>query len=421
MDVAIIGGGAAGFFLAVNLKTLAPDIQITIFERQTDVLKKVLISGGGRCNLTNSFEYVTDLKQVYPRGHKLLKGLFKEFGHVETFEWFESHGVKLVTQDDHCVFPAAQDAHAIADCLKSMAIKLGIIIKTSHKLKSLTPTDGRYKLTFQDPHQNTRYFDCVAVTTGGAPLRESLVYLEQLGHHIENPAPSLFTFNIDSPALRQLMGTVATTATVSIPGTKFRHSDALLITHWGMSGPSILKLSSHAARLAQERAYKFPILVNWLNETNNETVTAALQNIIQNHPQKKISGTRPYNLPTRLWHYLIDKSGIAPERKWNELGHKGLCKLTDTLCNDRYEVNGRSAFREEFVTCGGISLESVQRQTLESKTCPGLYFAGEVLDIDGVTGGFNFQAAWSTAYIVAQAIARRKSSRLHDSILHSMP
>ena len=172
-----------------------------------------------------------------------------------------------------------------------------------------------------------------------------------------------------------------------------------------MSGPAILKLSSHAARLIQEKAYRFPIFVNWTNETNSETVTGILQDMAQRHPQKKISGLRPYDLPARLWHYLIGKSGITPDRKWNELGHKGICKLADTLCNDRYDVDGKSTFREEFVTCGGVSLESVHRQTLESKTCPGLYFAGEVLDIDGVTGGFNFQAAWTTAYTVARAIA----------------
>ena len=246
---------------------------------------------------------------------------------------------------------------------------------------------------------------CYSTAWPSPPAVHRVAYLERLGHRIETPVPSLFTFNIASPALRGLMGTVVDPALVGIPGTKFRHSGALLVTHWGMSGPAILKLSSHAARFIQEKAYRFPIFVNWTNESHSETVTGILQDMAQRHPQKKISGLRPYDLPARLWHYLIGKSGIVPDRKWNELGHKGLCKLADTLCNDRYDVDGRSTFREEFVTCGGVSLESVQRQTLESKTCPGLYFAGEVLDIDGVTGGFNFQAAWTTAYTVARAIA----------------
>lgn len=407
MDVAIVGGGAAGFFLAVNLKELAPQVRVTIFEKQTGVLKKVLVSGGGRCNLTNSFAGVTDLKQVYPRGHQLLKKLFRTFGPEDAYRWFEAHGVRLVTQDDQCVFPAAQDAHVVADCLKGHAEKLGVTVKTSHAVESIEQRDGRYEIRFRDPHNPSQTFDCVAVTTGGSPRGETFGYLERLGHRIEPPVPSLFTFNVPNPSLRALMGTVVEPAAVGIPGTKFKQSEALLVTHWGLSGPAILKLSSHAARFVHESGYRFPLLVNWTNETNAETVTAALQDLCGQHPLKQLGGMRPFGLPARLWHHLLSKAGFPQERKWGEIGRKGVCKLADALCNDRYEVDGRSAFREEFVTCGGISLQSVQPQTLESKTCPGLYFAGEVLDIDGVTGGFNFQAAWTTAYTVAQAIAKK--------------
>ena len=219
MKIAIIGGGAAGFFLAVNLKTFAPQVEVTVFERQADVLKKVLVSGGGRCNLTNTFEGVTDLKQVYPRGHKLLKGLFKQFGHRDAYQWFEAHGVPLVAQDDHCVFPAAQDARAVAGCLKSLAVELGVTVKTSHRVESLTPCGGKYEITFQDVRQGRLLFDRVAITTGGSPRGESFAYLERLGHRIETPVPSLFTFNIASPTLRGLMGTVVDPALVGIPGT----------------------------------------------------------------------------------------------------------------------------------------------------------------------------------------------------------
>lgn len=407
MKVAIIGGGAAGFFIAANLKQLAPDTSVTIFERQTDVMKKVLISGGGRCNVTNSFEGVTDLKQVYPRGHKLLKNLFNIFDYRSAYQWFEGNGVKLTTQDDHCVFPMSQDAHSIANCLKNIATRTGVVIKTSHCVKNILKTENGYDISFKEEHLPVQTFDCVAITTGGSPQSRGLDYLKDLGHQIEEPVPSLFTFNINDATLHDLMGTVVEPATASIAGTKFKAEGALLVTHWGMSGPAILKLSSHAARYVNEQNYRFPLLVNWVNESNNEKVAETLRTIADNSPNKQIGNVRPYNLPTRLWEYLIGKSGLTLERKWNELGKKGINRLTNTLCNDSYEVNGRGVFREEFVTCGGISLLSVHRNTLESKTCPGLFFAGEVLDIDGVTGGFNFQAAWTTGYTVAKTISER--------------
>lgn len=405
MNIAIIGGGAAGFFSAINLKMLAPQARIVIFEKQNAVLKKVLVSGGGRCNLTNSFEGITDLKQVYPRGHKLLKGLFKGFNHEAAFRWFESHGVKLTVQEDHCVFPASQDAHSVAGCLTHLAAELGIAVKTSYHVESITPKDGnKLEIAFHTPHAGAMRFDRAVVTTGGSPRREGLCYLEALGHKIEQPVPSLFTFNIPDKKLRALMGTVVDPVTTAIPGTKFRASGALLVTHWGMSGPAVLKLSSHAARFMHEQGYEVPLLVNWTDGASNEAVAETLKDIAGRFPQKKLPNIRPYDLPARLWTYLLDKAEISGERRWDELGKKGINRLADLLCNDRYAVAGKSAFREEFVTCGGVSLESVHRNTLESKTCPGLYFAGEVLDIDGVTGGFNFQAAWTTAYTVAQAI-----------------
>ncbi len=406
MNVAIIGGGAAGFFAAVNLKRMAPLVNVTIFEKQTDVMKKVLISGGGRCNLTNSFEEVTDLKQVYPRGHKLLKGLFKTFGPQDVYQWFEEQGVKLVTQEDCCVFPQAQDAAVVAGCLKRLANRYGVEIKTSHFVEDIRPEEGHYKITFKQEHNPARLFDSVVVTVGGQPRHEQMHYLERLGHHIETPVPSLFTFNITDSSLRELMGTVVTPAIAAIPGTKFKNTGAVLITHWGLSGPAILKLSSHAARYVHEQSYRFPLLINWVNENNSEHIMNYLQDIVKENLQKQIAKIHPFGLPSRLWLYLLQKAGIPHDRKWNELGRKGLNKLADTLCNDRYDVEGKGVFREEFVTCGGISTDSIHRQSLESKTCPGIYFAGEVLDIDGVTGGFNFQAAWTTAYTVAQAIAQ---------------
>lgn len=406
MNVAIIGGGAAGFFLAVNLKMFAPHASITIFEKQDRVLKKVLVSGGGRCNLTNTFEEVVDLKQVYPRGDKLLKGLFKSFDHREACRWFESQGVRLTFQEDHCVFPASQDAHSIAGCLTRLAEELSVVVKTSHGVERVRFIEGKFEIVFRHAPASTMTFDKVAITTGGSPRGEGLRYLQELGHKIEQPVPSLFTFNIADRNLRELMGMVVETATASIPGTKFKASGALLVTHWGMSGPAILKLSSHAARFMHGEGYQVPLLVNWTSGKNTEEVTEVLKGIAGQFPKKDVQNIRPFELPARLWCYLTAKAEIPAGRKWSELGRKNINKLADTLCNDRYMVEGKSAFREEFVTCGGISLESVHRNTLESKVCPGLYFAGEVLDIDGVTGGFNFQAAWSTAHAVARALAQ---------------
>lgn len=407
MKIAIIGGGAAGFFIAAQLKEWVPQIQITIFEKQTDVLKKVLISGGGRCNLTNSFEGISDLKQVYPRGHKLIKNLFNIFDYHTAYQWFENHGVKLTTQEDHCVFPCSQDAHSIADCLKNATIPHGVVVKTSHYVESIERKESGYEVGFRQEDIKKQIFDTIVITTGGSPQSRGLDYLKDLGHQIEEPVPSLFTFNINDATLHDLMGTVVEPATTSIAGTKFKAEGALLVTHWGMSGPAILKLSSHAARYVNEQNYRFPLLVNWVNESNNEKVAETLRTIADNNPNKQIGNVRPYNLPTRLWEYLIGKCGLTLDRKWNELGKKGINRLTNTLCNDSYEVDGRGVFRDEFVTCGGISLSSVHRNTLESKTCPGLFFAGEVLDIDGVTGGFNFQAAWTTGYTVAKTISER--------------
>lgn len=389
---AIVGGGAAGFFLAVNLKEMVPEMEITIFERGHRALKKVEISGGGRCNCTNSFQNIRDLSHVYPRGHRLLKRLFKGFDHRAAYDWFERRGVPLVTQDDECVFPAAQDSHAIINCFLNLAKSLHINIC--------------YDLVINELSQLKEY-KYIAVATGGSPRIEGLRWLMPTGIKIVEPVPSLFTFSIADERLRQLMGTVVEEAAVMIPGTKMRASGTLLITHWGMSGPAILKLSSYAARQLHDNNYQLPLAVNWSNSTDQE-IGDALQEIAANHPQKQVTTIRPFNLPTRLWEYLSEKAiGGKANARWCALGKKEMNQLTNVLSNDTYSIEGRSAFKDEFVTCGGVSLDSVDSNTLECKTHPGLFFAGEVLDIDGITGGFNFQAAWTTAYTVARAIVEK--------------
>ena len=348
MKTAVIGGGAAGFFLAVNLKEMMPEMQVTIFERSQRVLAKVEVSGGGRCNCTNSFRQVRDLQQVYPRGYRLMKRLFNVFNYDDAYSWFERHGVPLVVQDDECVFPEAQDSHAVIDCFLSLARRYGIEIRTHEKIQSL---------------DSLRDYDFVAVTTGGSPRGEGLQWLAALGHEIEPPVPSLFSLAIDDPQLTALQGLVVNDAAVLLPGTKLRAEGPLLITHWGVSGPAILRLSSYAARHLADADYRTSLSC------------------------------------------LLDRSlGSRAHIRWAEINKKDMNRLVNVLQNDTYDVSGRAPFHDEFVTCGGISLKAVNPSTLESRHVPHLYLAGEVLDIDGVTGGFNFQAAWTTAYVVAKSI-----------------
>jgi predicted Rossmann fold flavoprotein len=387
MKTAIVGGGAAGFFLAINLKELCPEMEVTIFEKSKKVLAKVEVSGGGRCNCTNAFASVRDLSQVYPRGHRLMKRLFKRFDYRDAYAWFERHGVRLVTQEDECVFPASQDSHTIINLFLFEARRLGIEIRTAHKIESLEALSD---------------YDFIAITTGGMSMSNSS--LITLHSSLITPVPSLFTFSIEDEGLRALMGTVVEDATVSIPGTKFRSNGPLLITHWGMSGPAILKLSSYAARELHEHQYQMPLAINWTSRKDPE-ILEELHRIMNVHPQKQLSSIRPFDLPSRLWGYLLEKAlGERAQNRLQNLNKKEVNRLVNILCNDPYQIAGRAAFKDEFVTCGGVSLTAVDPNTLESKDIPHLYFAGEVLDIDGITGGFNFQAAWTTAYTVAQAI-----------------
>jgi predicted Rossmann fold flavoprotein len=393
MKTAVVGGGAAGFFLAINLKEMCPEMDVTIFEKSKKVLAKVEVSGGGRCNCTNSFASVRDLSQVYPRGHRLMKRLFKTFDYRDAYAWFERHGVRLMTQDDDCVFPASQDSHTIINLFLAEARRHHIEIRTESKIESL---------------DQLKDYDYIAVTTGGGTaIMAGVPAIEAV--------PSLFTFSIDDEALRALMGTVVEEATAFIPGTSFRSTGPLLITHWGMSGPAILKLSSYAARELHDRQYKMLLAVNWLSRKNHE-ILQELQDILIRHPQKQLSSIRPFDLPTRLWNYLLGKTlGERAQNRWHSLNKKEQNRLVNALCNDNYLIAGRAAFKDEFVTCGGVDLTAVNPNTLESKDLPHVYFAGEVLDIDGITGGFNFQAAWTTAYTVATAISQSDHCSLSPS------
>ena len=400
-NIAILGGGAAGHFAAIAAKKAEPESVVTIFEKSGRVLVKVGVSGGGRCNLTNSFNDISDLKQAYPRGEKLLKRLFKTFDYKDAFQWFEQHGVVLVTQEDECVFPRSQSSQSVIDCLTHTASKLGVVTNLHHVLTKIQKMDNnRLELHFKDTAP--RQFDKVIITTGGSPRIGGLQYLADLGHKIEQPVPSLFTFNIREKAFCNLMGAVVTPVQLSIPSTKFRSQGALLITHWGMSGPATLRLSSYAARHLTEQNYQSPVAINWVNETNAQLVEQNVMDLALRNQKKQVANVRPYDLPSRVWSYLLERSNIEKEKRWGEVGRKMMNKLVETLTNDVHQIAGKGTFRDEFVTCGGVSLKSINPNTLESKVCSGLYFAGEVLDIDAITGGFNLQAAWTTGFVAGQ-------------------
>jgi predicted Rossmann fold flavoprotein len=399
MKVAIIGGGAAGFFAALTAKKHHPQAEVYLFEQSRKLLAKVKISGGGRCNVTNGTTSISQLAKAYPRGSKQLKKAFKRFHTVHTREWFESRGVPLMVQEDNCVFPVSQDSQSIIDCFLKEARKLGVKIETSAGVEQLLPQNGQWMLHFRKNARPAERFDKVIVATGGSPKRRGLEWLEALQHKIEEPVPSLFTFNMPEEPVTELMGVVVEQVQVDIQGTKLKSDGPLLITHWGMSGPAILKLSAFGARTLSELGYQFKVQVNWVNERNAQAVADQLHSLAEAHPQKAAANQRPYELPKRLWHFLLEKATLPADKKWGELGKKGINKLTHLLTNDVYAVRGKTTFKEEFVTCGGVSLESVDFNNMQSRVCPNLYFAGEVLDIDGITGGYNFQSAWTTGYI----------------------
>lgn len=400
MKVAIIGGGAAGFFSAISAKEHHPNAEVTILEKSQKLLSKVKISGGGRCNVTNGCTNINELASAYPRGEMFLKKAFGVFNTKHAMEWFESRGVPLTIQDDSCVFPVSQNSQSIIDCLMSESRRLGVNIETGKGLQSIVSKNEHLEVKYTDGE--TSVFDKIIIATGGSPKKSGLIWLEDLGHKIENPVPSLFTFNMPNENVRDLMGIVVEEVKVNVQGTKLKSDGPLLITHWGMSGPAILKLSAFGARILSDKNYTFNIQVNWVNTQNTELVQNEIKSIVQNHGQKKLTNYRPYLLPDRLWQFLIEKYGFPKDQTWENIGKKGINRIVEMLTNDIYEVSGKTTFKEEFVTCGGVSLENIDVKTMQSKVVKNIYFAGEVMDIDGITGGYNFQAAWTTGFIAGK-------------------
>lgn len=401
LKIAIIGGGAAGFFSALSVKDHYPNSSVTIFEKSNKLLSKVKISGGGRCNVTNATYDIKELSMNYPRGGNFLKKAFGQFNTIDTVEWFENRGVLLETLNDNCIFPKSNTSQSIIDCFINQAKIKGVEILLKTGVEKIRNDEDTFILYSQE---NKFKFDKVIVTTGGQPKLSGLNWLANLGHDIVSPLPSLFTFNMPKNPICELMGNVVEETTVKIEGTKLVAKGPLLVTHWGMSGPAILKLSAWGARILEEKNYQFSILVNWLNDKKPEEVFQVIEKVINDNRDKKVINYNPFPMTNRLWGFILEKSSINLDTKWKEIGKKSINKLVNSLCNDRYEVSGKTTFKEEFVTAGGVSLKDVNVQRMESKVIPGLFFAGEVLDIDGITGGFNFQAAWTTAYIAGKYV-----------------
>lgn len=410
MDIAVIGGGAAGCFASIEIKRRMSDARVTVYESGRKVLAKVAVTGGGRCNLTNSFAGVRSIESVYPRGARLMKRLLREFGSADVCRWFENEGVRLVTQDDQCVFPASQDAMEIVDTLKRLMRKEGVTVRTEHRVRKLERMDtsgvtagitGRFNIVFTDESKKTACADIVIVATGGCSKRSGLDILEDFNLDIEEPVPSLFSLCLPGQDVTKLTGTVVNDVCVGLAGTKIRASGPLLITHWGMSGPAILRLSSYAARLLHDNGYKGRLAVNWFGSSNEAEVACVVRDIAAANGGKQLSSAYPDRLNSRLWLHILKQSGLRSDMRWGELGSKGLNKLVSTLTCDMYDIDGKNRFKDELVTCGGVALSNINPKNLECKTCPGLYFAGEVLDVDAVTGGFNLQAAWTMAHVIA--------------------
>lgn len=396
LKVAIIGGGAAGFFAAISCKKHHPNAEVHLIEKTKKTLSKVKISGGGRCNVTHNCQYASTLIKNYPRGGKKLKKIFSVFGTRDTIAWFASHGVKIKVEEDGRMFPISDNSQSIIDALWRGINDADIKVLFSSVVSQILPIKQGLELVVQ---KKKVIYNKVILATGGHPKSSSYDWLRNIGISIVPPVPSLFTFNIPKSGITKLMGVVSI-ATVRIKGLKYIESGPLLITHWGMSGPAILKLSSWAARDLHSKNYNFETLINWAPSYSQEELKPAL-NL---ESKKKLKNNNPFNLPARLWSYLIARSGIDENTSWIETIKKDKNKLVNIISQDCYSVSGKTTFKEEFVTCGGVSLDQVNMNTMESKQVEGLYFAGEVLDIDAVTGGFNFQAAWSTGFIAGKLL-----------------
>jgi hypothetical protein len=401
-DLIVIGGGAAGFYGAIQAAELKPGIKVLILEKTNKLLSKVKVSGGGRCNVTHECFNPIQLSHHYPRGEKQLQRMFKAFHAQHVVDWFASKGVALKAEDDGRMFPTTDDSQTIIDCFLREALKYKIKIEAGENVVVIQKEADRFEVQCS----STKHFTtkAILIATGGNPKKDAYAFIEQLGHTIVNPIPSLFTFNDSQKDFNDLMGVAVPSAEVRIATTKFSQQGPVLITHWGLSGPAVIKLSAWAADYLYQQHYKFNVLVSWIGLVKEDDVRAQLLQHKHTRGKQKVKGNPLYNLPQRLWERLCERAEIGEEKIWAELPQKNMNRLMEQLIRCPFNISGKTTFKEEFVTCGGVELKELDLDTMQSKIHGGLYFAGEVLNIDGETGGFNFQSAWTTAYLAAKSI-----------------
>jgi len=402
-QLVVIGGGAAGFFCAINAAKMHPGLQVTLVEKGSKLLSKVKVSGGGRCNVTHACFSIAELIKNYPRGSAFLKNAFHQFNTKHSIEWFEERGIPLKTESDGRMFPASNTSQTIIDCLLNEANKYKVQILMNAEVKNLASLNGK-QFSIHLTNDRTIIADYVCIASGGYPKSIQFEWLTTLGHTIIPPIPSLFTFNMPKHPITTLMGITVQGVNVKIVGSKLQQKGPLLITHWGLSGPAILKLSAWGARELAEKNYEFNISVNWLSAFNENSLLEKMRQLRFEIASQKVMNRNPFGLPARLWEYFLQQSGISNEIRWADLPSKEQNILIKLLCAQELKVKGKTTFKEEFVTAGGIQLSEINFNTMQSKLIPGLFFAGEIMDIDGVTGGFNFQNAWTTGWIAAKSI-----------------
>ncbi len=399
--VAIIGGGAAGFFAAIACAEALPEARVILIEKSAKPLAKVRVSGGGRCNVTHHCFEPSELVTRYPRGHRELRGPFHRFQPQDTVDWFSRHGVELKTECDGRMFPVTDDSETIVSCLMEAAEEAGVELWTQCAVENICAEGGTYVLALAQ--RDDLRADALLLATGGTRGGHALA--EDLGHSIVPTVPSLFTFNIPDSPLLDLAGVAVESATVALPTAKLSETGPLLLTHWGFSGPAILKLSAWGARHLHDCAYRTSVHINWLGDMTVDACADALRHYQAEHTRRQMETICPFNLPKRLWQRLIEVAGLTPTKRWYLESQPNLRRLAQRLTDDVYRISGKTTYKEEFVTCGGIALKEVDLRTMQSKLHPGLFFAGEILDIDGVTGGFNFQNAWTSGWVAGHAIA----------------
>ena len=399
----VIGGGAAGFFCAVNAARMNPELRVTIIEKTNKLLSKVKVSGGGRCNVTHACFDIAEMSKRYPRGQNFVKKTFHQFFTTDTIRWFEERGVKLKTEADGRMFPVTDSSQTIIECLLREANKYGVEILMNTEVKGLSMVNSEWSIGIAGSQQLSA--DLVCIASGGYPKSAMFDWIKELGHTIEEPVPSLFTFNLPKHPITKLRGVSVEKAKVKIIGTKLEEEGPLLITHWGLSGPAVLRLSAWGAGELRVMNYEFRVMVNFLSDYNEQSLKETFLQIRTRSPAQRVRGKNIFNLPNRLWEFLAEQSGVTNEMRWADLPAPIQNKFIKNLCAYECEVKGKTTFKEEFVTAGGIKLNEVDANTMMSKKVPNLFFAGEVLDVDGITGGFNFQHAWTSGFIAAKSIA----------------